>query len=316
MRPQTAFSKVPMAAAAWSIGRGERPTTVTEAAVLVAMLVAFQAVMWVVNDLLDAERDRTSAPYLPLPSGIVGRRHALGLAALLGAVFLGGLVTLAGRALDLALALAAVPAALATMKLYGRTKGAWFSPLLASSASFSAPFWVWICAGHRGVAPFALLFAVTSLHGVHANLRAQLRDIEGDPKAGTVTLAVRLGARRTFWLAVAVRLVELAGVAALALGWGVAAGVLWLIPVVALLAVGLAGARRVYARTRDRVGQTAALGLWVYISWLTEIAILGAFHPRLAAVAAVVMFTWFTGVRRGYYHRLVSGRLAARWRAA
>jgi 1,4-dihydroxy-2-naphthoate octaprenyltransferase len=184
---------------------------------------------------------------------------------------------------------------------------------MGSTASSSAPFWVWLLAGRSNFPVFAVLFAITSLHGIHANLRAQLRDIEGDPKAGSITLAVRLGAKHTFLLAVWIRVVELIGVLTMSLLFGAPWGWIWVLPVAILLAAGIATAPRFYEKTRDRIGQTAALSLWVYMSFLTEIAILGAFHPVFAIPVAVVMFLWFRVVRKGYYGRLVGGRLAAEW---
>jgi 4-hydroxybenzoate polyprenyltransferase len=313
-RPQSVFSKVPMALAAWTIGRGGgQAVEPARIALLVAILVALQSAMFVVNDILDAPRDHTSAPYLPIPSGVVGRRAAVAEALLLGAAFVAGTAALSATLGDFAAVLATLPAAFLTMKVYGRTKSAWYSPLLASTASSSAPAWAWLLAGHHDLPVFAGLFGIASLHGVHANLRAQLRDIEGDPRAGNVTLAVRLGARRTFWLAAVVRILELAAILGLALCCGRPGGALWLLPAAALLGVGLATARRVYTETRERLGQTAALALWVDISFLTEIAVLGAFQPWLALPTAVGMFLWYKLVRRAYYRRLVGGRLAMRW---
>jgi 4-hydroxybenzoate polyprenyltransferase len=312
-RPQSAFSKVPMAVAAWTVGRGDFPDSALKLGFLVLFLVVLQALLFVINDINDAERDRLSAPYMPIPSGVMTRGGAVGEALVLGALFVTSVGVISSGLGSLLAVLATIPPALATMYVYGRTKSTWFSPLMASTASSSAPLWAWLLAGHRNGTAFALLFAITTLHGLHANLRAQLRDIEGDPKAGNFTLAYRLGAKRTFWLAAAIRILELVLILGLGLYCGIRGSLLWLLPALALLVFGLATARDVYAETRDRIGQTEALTLWVYISFLTEIAILGAFRPLLALPTAVVMFAWFRCVRWGYYARLVSGRLALVW---
>src|SRR6266705_2789662 len=87
MRPQSLFSQVPIALAAWSIGRGGLVATeIRHVLFLIVFLMAFQAAMFVVNDLYDADSDKVSAPYMPIPSGVVTRSAAILEATLLGAV--------------------------------------------------------------------------------------------------------------------------------------------------------------------------------------------------------------------------------------
>jgi 4-hydroxybenzoate polyprenyltransferase len=311
-RPQSLFSQVPIALAAWSVGRGGLAASeVPNVLLLVLFLMAFQAAMFVVNDLYDAHRDKISAPYMPIPSGVVSRRAAIAEAALLGTTFVGCIFALAQDSFGIVAVLITIPAALGTMKLYGATKSAWFSPLLGSTTFASAALWAWLLAGRGNFSAFAVLFTVAALHGIHANVRAQLRDIEGDPRAGAVTLAARMGAKRTMWIAALVRLVELGGVAWLLVAYGRRGGWLYLAAALTIFAVAMARMPQVYSRTRDRIGQTEALSIWAYVSFMAEIAILGAFEPAVALPTAVIMFLWFKLMRTGYYHRLASGRLAA-----
>ncbi len=310
MRPQSLFSQVPIALAAWSIGRGGLAASeIRHVLFLIVFLMAFQAAMFVVNDLHDADKDKVSAPYMPIPSGVVTRSAAILEATLLGAVFVGSTFFVARDSFGILCVLATIPAALGTMKLYGATKAAWFSPLLGSTTFASAAFWAWLLAGRENVRSFLVLFVVAALHGIHANVRAQLRDIEGDPLAGHLTLAAQLGAKRTLWLAAAVRLQELCGVVVLLLVHGRGVGWLWLLPALILFLVATARMHKVYATTRNRLGQTEALSSWVYVSFLAEIAILGAVEPVAAVPTAIIMFVWFRLVRSGYYRRLVGGRL-------
>lgn len=315
-RPQSFFSQAPIALAAWSLGAGGlRAADLSKLLLLVVFLMAFQAVMFVVNDIYDAETDRISAPYMPIPSGLVTRNLAMAEAALLGAIFIGSFFAISHDWFAVIAVLVTIPAALGTMKLYGATKSAWFSPLLGFTTFASAALWAWLMAGRQNQSAFAVLFLAAGLHGIHANVRAQLRDIEGDPKAGNLTLAARLGAKKTTWLAALVRFVELCAIALLWFFYGHESGWIWLLPAFAIFIVAAIRMPAVYERTRDRVGQTRALYIWVYVSLLAEIAMLGALEPIVALPTVTLMFVWFNVLRKGYYHRLVGGRLAEQFRA-
>lgn len=316
-RPQSLFSQVPIALAAWSIGRdGIRASETVNALILILFLMAFQGAMFVVNDVYDAHRDKISAPYMAIPSGVVSRRAAILEAALLGAIFVGCILINARDTWGILAVLATIPAALGTMKLYGSTKSAWFSPLLGSTTFASAALWAWLLAGRQNLNAFLLLFLIAALHGIHANVRAQLRDIEGDPQAGAVTLAARLGAKRTMWIAALVRLVELGGITWLLISYGRPGGWFFLAAAVLIFIVAAIRMPEVYSRTRDRLGQTEALAIWAYVAFMAEIAILGAVEPAVALPTGIIMFLWFKLVRTGYYYRLASGRLAAEFNGA
>jgi len=304
-RPHIAFSKVPMAAAGWVVGRGANATSPAQAALLVLLLTSMQMLMFVVNDLNDAQKDRVTAPYLPIPSGLVSRATAIAEAGLLAAIFLGTAFLLAPNRWTFIVVLATIPAALGTLAFYSRTKAAWFSSLLGSLGSASFVAWAWFLAGHHQPRAFVLLFAVASLHGMHANLRSQIYDIEGDPKAGTMTLSARLGPRRALQTAAFVRIVELLAIGALVWIYGKATGALWLVPTVGLLVFALTRLSKAYATTRNRRHQTEELFVWVYIAFLTELSVFGAFRPMTSLVLGVFMYTWFQVVRAGYYRRLV-----------
>lgn len=316
-RPQSLFSQVPIALAAWSIGRGGiRASEALNVLILILFLMVFQAAMFVVNDVYDAHRDKISAPYMAIPSGVVSRRAAVIEAALLGAIFVGCIVVNSRDAFGILAVLITIPAALGTMKLYGLTKSAWFSPLLGSTTFASAALWAWLMAGHQNFNVFLLLFGVAALHGIHANVRAQLRDIEGDPQAGAVTLAARMGAKSTMWIAALVRLVELCGIAWLLVSYGRPGGWYFLAAAVLIFIVAAVRMPDVYSTTRDRLGQTEVLSIWAYVSFMAEVATLGAVEPVVALPTAIIMFLWFKLVRMGYYHRLASGRLAAEFNGA
>ena len=43
---------------------------------LVVAIIALNGAMFIVNDILDADGDKVTAPYLPLPSGLLSLRQA------------------------------------------------------------------------------------------------------------------------------------------------------------------------------------------------------------------------------------------------
>src|ERR1051325_2975186 len=164
-RPQSFFSQVPIALAAWSLGSGGLVASqIPKVLFLVLFLIAFQAVMFVVNDIYDAEKDRISASYMPIPSGLVTLNLAIAESVLLGVIFIGSFVAIAQDWFAILAVLITIPPALGTMKLYGATKSAWFSPLLGFTTFASAALWTWLLAGRRNPTAFLVLFAAAGLH--------------------------------------------------------------------------------------------------------------------------------------------------------
>jgi 4-hydroxybenzoate polyprenyltransferase len=312
-RPQSLFGKFPLTWAGWLVGLGAAAVNIKDVALLALFVAVYQALLMVLNDWIDAEKDRRSAPYLPIPSGVVRRSSALLEGLGFGIAFLTLLWVLGSDFRAVAITLATIPPALATIKIYGRTKSAWYSPVLASTAAASGPLWGWLLAGHRNPALFGQVFAIAMIHGLHTNLRAQLRDIEGDPKAGNVTVAVRLGAKKTFWLTIALRAVELGGIGMLCLSSGKTGAWFWLVAAFLVFAGNLTRAKE-YERSRSRLEQTKVLTVWIYASLLAEIAVLGVFQPLAAGATLVFMFVWYNAVRSGYRIRIEQGGLASDWR--
>lgn len=312
-RPQSIFSQVPIALAAWSIGAGGlASSSIGQVLGLIGLLAVFQAAMFVVNDIYDAKGDELSAPYMPLPSGLLSKRMACGESLVLGVLFLMSILGLGKDPVGVVAVLVTLPPALGTMKLYGLTKSFWFSPLLGATTFASAALWAWLLAGRQNVGCFVILFTAAALHGIHANLRAQLRDIAGDPKAGHITLAAKMGPKWTMFVAAGVRLVELLFIALLWIEYGNRFGWLWLAAAIALFCVACSRMPYIYSRLRSRIDQTEALSIWVYSSLAAEVAVLGVLQPVVAAPTVVGMLCWFKIVRRGYYGRLASGYLANR----
>jgi 4-hydroxybenzoate polyprenyltransferase len=307
-RPQTLFSKVPVSLAALYVGTLFPVAQLRDIVLVVILVSSYQALLFVVNDTMDASRDRVTAPHMPIPSGILSLKSSVVCAALLGSVFLISQIMLAVDLTGVLLSLSTIPPALITMKLYSATKSAWFSPILASGSAASPTLWVWLLVGRGHFALFAVLFSVAVLHSLHTNLRAQLRDLEGDPRAGNLTLAVRVGAQNVLYWTVAVRIVELLGIVVLGFYSGSTMGMAWIVPAIALFGLALFRDKVVYTGI-PRVQQTQLLKPWVYASFMAEIATLGVLQPELAAVVAVVMFVWYQSLRPLYHIRIEMGGL-------
>jgi 4-hydroxybenzoate polyprenyltransferase len=310
-RPQSAFSYLPIALAAWSIGRGRlQAADLGDFALLLLALMILQAAMFVLNDIFDAHNDSITAPFMPIPSGLVSRRAATGMAFALGVTMVALILVVAPTPTSLVLVLAMVPAALATFKLYSATKGYWFSPLLEISTFTSAAVLAWLLAGGAQPDRFVVLFVIAAIHGIEANVRSQMRDVEGDPRAGNITLVARLGLSRSVWLLASIRTIEIVFVGVLWLIFGSAGGVIWLMLAMAMLVIAASRSHILYEEASNRVHQAARLSSWSYGAFCVEVAVLGVLYPAVAAFVAAFMFAWYRLVRARYYDRIARGHLA------
>lgn len=171
-------------------------------------MLALQASIGALNDLVDAARDVAGKAGKPIPRGLTGLRTARW-------VVVGGLVT------GLALALPSGPATLAVAVL-GVAIG-YLYDLRLSQTSWSwlpfalgvplLPVFAWL--GATGTVPQALLtlLPIGVLAGAGLALANALADIERDAAAGKPSVAVRLGRDRAWAIQVAL----LAAAAALAI---------------------------------------------------------------------------------------------------
>src|SRR5688572_28748380 len=112
-RPQSLSGYVPIATAAWLIAQsGLTRAKASGLALLVVFLAAYQALLFVINDLIDFKKDKASASHMPMPSGIVSRWCACALASLLGGVFFGSMIAAASDLTGLVIALSTIPPAI------------------------------------------------------------------------------------------------------------------------------------------------------------------------------------------------------------
>jgi len=182
--------------------------------------------------------------------------------------------------------------------------------LFEISTFTSAAVLAWLLAGAAQPGRFVLLFVIAAIHGIEANVRSQIRDLEGDPRAGNITLVARLGSGRSVWLLASIRTIEIVLVGVLWLISGSAGGVIWLMLAIALLVVAASRSHLLYEKASDRVHQAARLSSWSYGAFCVELAVLGVLHPAAAAFVAAFMFAWYRLVRARYYDRIARGHLA------
>jgi 4-hydroxybenzoate polyprenyltransferase len=235
------------------------------AARLGAAMIALQASIGALNDVVDAERDRGLKPGKPIPRGIVAPQTA-------------GVVVLVALALGLVLTAPSGTAAL-VVAVAGTASGYLYDLRLKGTALSWAPWavgiallpvYAWVGATGRVPNTFAVLVPAAAFAGAALAIANGLPDEERDRAAGTATVAVRLG-RSGAWLLHAVLQVTVIAVALGALLVLRRGG-----PGLALALAGAAGiiggvmlARDARATRRERGWELESIGLGVLAGgWL------------------------------------------------
>lgn len=256
-------------------------------------MLALQASIGALNDLVDAPLDAAEKPGKPIVAGLVSRGAALGLA---GAGFVAGILLSvpSGAATVVVAAAGAGLGYLYDLRL-SRTAWSWLPLALALPL---LPVHAWL--GATGSAPPGILALIPTavLAGAALAIANGLVDIERDARVGRLTIAVRLGSRYAW----AVQTGLIAILCALALmvapgvpsdGPGMDLGVLRTLRLggvtiglgaLILGALALAANR---AATRERGWELEAVGVAsVGIGWLagTAATVAAAAAARLAAV--------------------------------
>lgn len=278
---------------------------------LVVGIIALNGAMFIVNDILDADGDAVTAPYLPLPSGLLSLRQAwiamatgllISVVTVVVAAPSGGRLAVAAGLLVLGVILSAA---------YSKVKdfGIWGSLTVALPQSVPAAA-AWVLAGGGRVGEALLVLAYLLLASVSNNILAALRDVEKDPEAGYRTLAVRIGATGAFHAAALTGFSALVPVVVLAVtrpGW-------W--------ALAFAGAGAVihvfcYPRLlrnfaepeRGRTQRLADQRLWKLGEYIKHSSVIAVFDPVAGLVAGVVLYACLRGGYHVYNIRLVGGAI-------
>ena len=245
---------------------GADPST---AARLGLAMVALQASIGALNDLVDAPADAGRKPGKPIPAGLV----SVGAARVATAVAagLGLLLTMPSGPLAVALAVAILAIGYGYDLLAKGTAWSWLP--FALGIPF-LPVFAWLGAGERLPSAFLLLLPAAVAAGAALAIANSSADLERDEAAGVESVATRLGRDRAWAL-------EAALLAVVVL---VAMASLWLhgvsTPVEAasvgaafVIAVGLAVGRRAAQARRQRAWELQAIGVALLAAtWLAGFA--------------------------------------------
>jgi 4-hydroxybenzoate polyprenyltransferase len=233
-------------------------------------MLAIQAGIGTVNDIVDADRDRGSKPGKPLPRGVISEARARVLAVI---AIVGGL------ALSVPSGPAATLVAVAGLAI-GLTYDLWLKGTAWSWLPFALgipllPVYAWIGATSTLPGSFALLVPTAVAAGAALAIVNAVADVDRDRAAGVGSVAGALGTRAA-WRIHAALLAAVFGVALASLALAPANAPL--APGLAVVIVGIGGlivaigahlARSLFAERRERGWELEAVGIGLAaIAWI------------------------------------------------
>jgi 4-hydroxybenzoate polyprenyltransferase len=232
-------------------------------------MVALQAAIGTINDLVDVPQDAGRKPGKPIPAGLVGPAPATLVALVAAAV--GLLLSLPSGPATGVLAVAILAVGLLYDLWLRGTPWSWLPfalgiPLL--------PVYAWVGATGRVPEMFLILVPTAFLSGAGLAIANALADVERDAGAGVRSVARQLGAARA-WTAHAMLQATVVGVALASL-LGAGAGVPMLLGAAAATAVLGAGVyltRVASAASRERGWELEAVGTALLAAaWIAAVA--------------------------------------------
>jgi geranylgeranylglycerol-phosphate geranylgeranyltransferase len=215
------------------------PPTDRLVAVVGALMLA-RLVVNLVNDIVDREKDRVTAPEFPLPSGLVTVSQAVAAVIVLMGCLVGLLGIASGTWLRFSLGAGTIALGFVLAVVYSLVKRyAFLSLAVTAGVYLCVPLTAWLIAGAGWSTEILIVFGYAILRGVSANIFSTLRDIELDGAVGNRSIAMRLGSARALALAFSIEVVVAFCVLGVALTRHRAAlGLLVVAVVLSLLAVG------------------------------------------------------------------------------
>jgi 4-hydroxybenzoate polyprenyltransferase len=232
-------------------------------------MVALQASIGTINDLVDVPRDAGRKPGKPIPAGLVGPMTATLLALVAAAM---------GLALSLPSGLAPGVLAVAILAV-GLLYDLWLRGTAWSWLPFALgipllPVYAWVGATGRIPALFLVLVPAAFISGAGLAIANALADVERDADSGTRSVARQLGAAGA-WTTHAMLQATVVAIALASL-LGAGAGVPMLLGAAgatAVLLVGVSLTRNASAASRERGWELEAVGTALLAAvWIAAVA--------------------------------------------
>jgi 4-hydroxybenzoate polyprenyltransferase len=281
-------------------------------ALLYVFVVTAGSAHMILNDILDVEPDRVTAPYLPLPAGLLTVDEARRGMILLGVIAAGSLVAASPSIAVFAACAGLVSLSAIGTRIYSSHKawGAADSLFVGLSMAVTATIG-WLIGGHEHVADLAIIAPYGLIYGFTANTWAALRDLDRDGLVGNLTLPVRVGGARTVRIALVTS----------GLQYGLAAGLLALngldpVPV-AILVAGLSIQAFAAPRTHrqfdkpdlGRPQRLADLRLIRFGETLRFAGVVAIYSVPAAVIVSLILELSLTFGGRAYRRRIIDGEL-------
>jgi len=213
LRPVNAFVAGLASVLAYFIASG---TLVPEAILLIAIVFLITAGGNTINDYYDAGIDRINRPDRPIPSGEVSLRGAGSLSFIL---FTGGIV-LSLFTNPLCTTIAVFNAALLFLYACRFKKTLFIGNMTVAYLSASIFLFRGALYGPAGMAQVSAIALITFFAMLSRELLKAAEDVEGDARAGAVTVPVEYGVRVTVLLSLLFVLCAIAGRLYPVLWWG------------------------------------------------------------------------------------------------
>ena len=255
-----------IAAAVAVVAGGEVPTAVR----LGIAMVALQASIGTLNDLLDAGHDAGRQPPKPIPGGLV--RPGEARAVWVGSAVLGLLLVVPSGGLTLIVAVIGLLDGYAYDRFAKGTEWSWLPFAVGIPL---VPVFGWVGTGAPLPAPFAILVPCAMLAGAALAIANASADLERDVVSGTASVAVRLGLQRAWLVHVGLLTVAIVTMAATLFAATPGLGSLVIAAlgaavVIAGAALGAtAGSRLATARQRELGWEVEAVGMGILATaWL------------------------------------------------
>jgi 4-hydroxybenzoate polyprenyltransferase len=187
-------------------------------AAMVGAVMVGRMIVNVINDILDEEKDRVTAPELPLPSGLVTLPQAALTAGALTICLLVLLAIAGGSWVGFSVGAGGIALGGLFIGSYSFVKPhALVAMAVTGGAFLSGSLTAWLVAGGGWSAAVAIVLAYALLRGLAGNVFSTLRDVELDAEVGNHSIAVRLGASRALTLGLAIEVLAVVCVLSLAL---------------------------------------------------------------------------------------------------